>query len=77
MYPEPAKLSITPREGVKRPLSMNDLSVRLDGHEIRGLIELTLSLQTLEANVADMSIAVGEVEVDALVVEYLKAQVKQ
>lgn len=44
---------------------MGDLSIKLDGLELRGLQSLSLYAGVMEATVADMSFEVGEIEIDA------------
>lgn len=67
------RLTIKPREG-HEPVTMKDLVVELDGQEVKGLQGLTLSLKHPELNEAEITLAVGEVQVDALVVRWLDAQ---
>ena len=65
------ELVIEPYPGVESPITFDDLSVRLDGQELRGLRSLDIRLATGEVNEADIEIVVGRLRIDARVAALL------
>ena len=71
------RLSIEPREGAEFPITDADLVVKLDGKEVPWLQGLTLEIRSDEVNRLTMELAVGEVHVDAQVIQWLKARLDE
>ncbi len=58
------------------PAVMDDLSIKLDDVEVRGLRSLNLSLFPHTVNVVEMEIAVGELDVDIEALQEIQANLK-
>ena len=76
------KLTIRPyteEELGRRPLpaALNDLSVQLDGVEVKGLRSLNIGLNHNEVNIAEMEFVVGELDVDIEALQEIQANIKR
>lgn len=70
-----SRLTIEPRDD-KDPITMRNLLVKLNGEEVKGMVGLTLRLENDEINEAEITLAVGQIKVDASVVRWLEAQLE-